>query len=143
MPAPKKHKPYPGCETGGRPRKYTTEQIEAFADELIAWMKIPTNVWFKDFCLDKDIDPDLMKTWSVESEMFSGAYRLAKMRQESRLVNGGLVEIYNGSIVKFVLSNAHGWADKHESKLSGDASNPLAFLLQKADGESKGLVNEG
>ena len=32
MPAPKKHPPYPGCETGGRPLKYTKEFIEKEAD---------------------------------------------------------------------------------------------------------------
>jgi len=35
MPAPLNHPPYPGCETGGRPRKYSTEDIERFADELL------------------------------------------------------------------------------------------------------------
>lgn len=140
MPAPINHLPYPGCETGGRPRKYDLSKINSFADELIAWMKIPTNVWFKDFCLDKDIDPDLMSEWAKESEKFSGAYKLAKARQESRLVNGGLMETYNGGIVKFVLANAHGWSDRQETKVSGDAVNPLAFLLQAVDGKTKDLV---
>jgi hypothetical protein len=142
MAPPKNHPPYPGCETGGRPRKYTDDEIETFADELIAWMKKPTNLWFKDFCLDKDIDPDCMSDWAKSSDKFSGAYRLAKARQESRLVNGGLMEAYNGGIVKFVLANAHGWSDRQETKVSGDATNPLAFLLHKADGKSKDLVNE-
>lgn len=143
MPAPLNHPPYPGCETGGRPKKYTTEEIDTFADELLIWIKNPINVWFKDFCLDKDINPDLMPIWAKESEKFSGAYALAKMRQESRLVNGGLNEVYNGSIVKFVLANAHAWSDKAETKLSGDAINPLAFLMQQMDGGSKDLVKDG
>lgn len=142
MPAPKGHKPYKGAETGGRPRRYSLAEIDAFADELLKWLKTPTNIWFKDFCLDKDINPDLMSEWAKESEKFGGAYALAKARQESRLVNGGLMELYNGSIVKFVLSNAHGWADKQEAKLSGDAANPLAVFLQSADGKTKDLVND-
>jgi hypothetical protein len=143
MPAPKGHEPYPGSETGGRPRKYTPDEINAFADELVEWLRIPTNIWFKDFCLDKNIDPDLMSEWADENEKFSGAYKLAKQRQESRLVNGGLLNAFNGSIVKLVLANAHGWVDRQETKISGSAANPLAFLLLKVDGTSKDLVNDG
>lgn len=142
MPAPKGHAPYPGCETGGRPSRYSKEDIEKYAEDLKVWLADPKNVWFKDFCLDRDIDPDLMAEWAAENEKFNGAYRLAKSRQESRLVNGGLNNAFNGTIVKFVLSNSHGWTDKQETKLSGDAVNPLAFLLQKVDGTSKDLVNE-
>lgn len=70
-------------------------------------------------------------------------YKQAQHRQESRLINGGLLNAYNGSIVKLVLANAHGWkTDRQEQKISGDVTNPLAFLLQKADGNSKDLVND-
>lgn len=142
MPALAGHPPYNTQGEGGRPRKYSIEQIDAFADELLVWMKTPTNVWFKDFCLDRDIDPDLMSEWSVESERFGGAYKLAKARQESRLINGGLMNIYNGAIVKFVLGNAHGWVDKQETKLSGDAVNPLACVLNIIDGSTKDLIHD-
>lgn len=140
MPAPKGHKPYPGSETGGRPKKYSTNEIEAFADEFSVWLKVPTNVWFKDFCLERDINPDFMAEWAEENKKFRGIYKLAKHRQESRLVNGGLSSQYNSTIVKLVLSNAHAWSDKQQ--ISGDAVNPLAFLLQKVDGQSKELVND-
>lgn len=142
MPAPLGHPPYAGCETGGRPCRYSKEDIERYADEFKEWLNDPSHVWFKDFCLDNDIDPDLMPEWAKENEKFNGVYRFAKHRQESRLVNGGLLSTYNGSIVKLVLANAHGWTDKSEAKISGDAVNPLAFLLQSVDGKSKDLVNE-
>lgn len=143
MPAPKNHLPYPGCERGGRPRRFSTEDIESFADEFKKWLNDPSHVWFKDFCLDRDINPDLMSEWAEENEKFGGVYKLARHRQESRLVNGGLMNAYNGSIVKLVLSNAHGWkTDKVENKISGDAVNPLQFLLEKADGGSKEFVKD-
>lgn len=142
MPAPTGHEPYPGCEKGGRPKRYSTEDIERFADEFKVWLNEPSHVWFKDFCLDNDIDPDLMSEWA-SNEKFNGVYKLAKHRQESRLINGGLTNIYNGSIVKLVLSNAHDWkTDKAETKVSGDAANPLAFILNKIDGETKDLVHD-
>lgn len=142
MPAVKGHKPYNTNGEGGRPNKFSDEDIDRFAAELLVWLKDPANIWFKDFCLERDIDPDCMSEWAKDNERFSGAYKLAKARQESRLVNGGLVEAYNGSIVKFVLANAHGWADKQESKVSGDAVNPLAFLLQSIDGSTKRLLKD-
>lgn len=40
------------------------------------------------------------------------------------------------------MGNVCGWVEKQETKVSGDAANPLAFLLQKADGSSRDLVNE-
>jgi hypothetical protein len=48
----------------------------------------------------------------------------------------------SGNIVKLVLSNAHGWSDKQETKVSGDKENPLAFLLDMADGKSKELCED-
>lgn len=140
MPAPINHPPYPGCERGGRPRRYSKKDIEHYADEFKKWLNDSNHVWFKDFCLDNDIDPDLMSVWAEESEKFAGVYKLAKHRQESRLINGGLLSVYNSSIVKLVLANAHGWTDKQ--LISGDAANPLQFLLDKVDGSSKELIGE-
>lgn len=142
MPAPKGHKPYPGCETGGRPRRYSAKDIEKFADELVDWMKNDSRFWFKDFCLERDIDPDLMKEWALENEKFNGAYKLAKGLQESRIFKGSMTELYNPGMSRFALMNCHGWADKQESKISGDAVNPLSFILKEVDGATKELVNE-
>lgn len=142
MPAPKGHSPYAGCETGGRPRRYSTEDIEKYANELIEWMKDESRFWLKDFCLERDIDPDFMSEWSRENEKFNGAYKLAKGLQESRIFKGSMVEIFNSGMSKFALMNCHGWADKQESKISGDTGNPLSFVLQSVDGSTKELVNE-
>lgn len=143
MVAPKGHEDYASPEEQtGRPVIYTPEFIDKMAIEFSEWLKNPMNVWFKDFALDRDLNPDLLSIWAKENERFSGVYQLAKHRQESRLINGGLINLYNGSIVKLVLSNAHGWSDKQESKLSGDAVNPLALILSRHDGQSKDLIND-
>lgn len=39
MPAPKGHAPYPGCEKGGRPLKFTKDFIESEAEAFLEWMK--------------------------------------------------------------------------------------------------------
>jgi hypothetical protein len=142
MPAPKNHQPYKGCETGGRPRRYSTDDIEKKADELVEWMKNDSRFWFKDFCLERNIDPDLMAEWARENEKFNGAYKLAKGLQESRIFKGAMTETFNSGMSKFALMNCHGWSDKQETKFSGDAVNPLAFILQNIDGHTKELVNE-
>jgi len=143
MPAPSGHLPYEGCQNGGRPSKYTKEQIEKYADAFKEWLKDSKNVWFKDFALDNDLDPDLLSEWANENEKFSGVYKAAKHRQESRLVNGGLINTYNGSIVKLVLANAHKWStEKQETKVTGDSTSPLAFIFQEIDGTTKDLVND-
>lgn len=140
MPAPKGHPPYPGSESGKRPRRYSTKDVEKFADELIDWMKDESHFWFKDFCLERSINPDLMAEWAQENEKFSGAYRLVKALQESRIFKGAMLDGFNSGMAKFALMNCHGWADKQESKVSGDAVNPLAFILQNIDGKGKELV---
>jgi len=96
----------------------------------------------KDFCLDNGIDPDLMSEWSKKNEVFNHSYKLVKGIQESRVVKGSMLESLNVTMSKFILMNCHGWSDKAEAKVSGDAVNPLAFLLQQADGKSKELVDE-
>lgn len=142
MPAPKKHKPYNTQGEGGRPRRYSTEDIERYADELLKWIKNESNFWVKDFCLERDIDPDFMAEWAKENQRFNGAYRLAKHFQESRIFKGSMLDQYNSAMSKFALTNNHGWTDKTETKLSGDAVSPLSFILKEVDGTSKELVNE-
>ena len=72
--------------------------------------------------------------------MFSRAYTFAKAWQECKIVEGALFNRLNSNFAKFAMANLSGWSDKQQ--LSGDTANPLAFLLQKADGQSKDLVNE-
>lgn len=107
----------------GRPRKFTLEEVNVFANELLEWLKDPLHIWFKDFCLDKDLNPDFMAEWAEESEIFRGAYTQAKARQESRLVNGGLTGGFNSAITKLVLNHSHDWIEKQEIKTTDIAPN--------------------
>ena len=137
--APRGHPAYEGC---GRPCKYSQADVEKFADELLLWLKDKGNVWFKDFCLDQDLDPDFMAEWAKENEKFAYAYKIANHRQESRLINLSFTGGASSAIAKFVLTNKHGYVDKQETKISGDSVNPLACILQNVDGKSKELVDE-
>jgi hypothetical protein len=142
MPAPKGHEPYPGCETGGRPKKYTDKFIENEAVEFEKWIQKPNSPWFEDFANQRGYSPDYLSEWAKENEKFFGAYKRAQALQKSILVKGGLTNKFNSNFTKFVMANTCGWSDKSESKISGDAANPLAFLMQQVDGKSKDLIND-
>lgn len=109
MPAPKGHAPYPGCEKGGTPLVFTQESIEKYADLFSEWLQDPEHIWFKDFAIEKRINPDLLSKWAKENEKFNGIYKLAKEIQESRVINGGLRNKLNAGLVKFMLVAKHGW----------------------------------
>jgi hypothetical protein len=119
---------------GGRPPRFTDEQIEIYADELIEWLKNPNNYWFKAFCLEKMIHPKYMTEWANKNVRFKEAYNLAETIQEFRLLNGGLKTGFNCGLVKFCLNVKHGWVDttKIQNEVRGDAQN----------GSSKDLVYE-
>lgn len=140
MPAPKGHPPYNVNGEGGRPEIYTNEVIEKMAEELLEWIKKPDNIFFDDFCLDQDINPDYMSVWAQKNKRFLGAYEVAKKKEANKIKKGALTKDYDGGFAKFLLINNHGMAEKTESKISSD--NPLAVFLQQADGKSKKLVND-
>ena len=143
MPAPKGHPNYDTEGLAGRPLEFTEEEINRYADEFMEWLKDDKNIFFKDFCLDRNINPDYMQVWSKSNDRFFGVYKLAKHRQESRLLNGVLTKGYNNGIATLVLTNHHGYVStKTEQKISGDAGNPLAFIINNGDGKTKELVNE-
>lgn len=142
MAAPKGHAPYPGCETGGRPKKYTEEFINRQADELIIWLREPKNIFFEDFLLDQDLNPQLMAIWAKENDKFSSAYDIAYQRQASRIKNGAITKDFSDGFSKFILINNHGYSDKTETKISGDAVDPLVFVLGTIP-SSKDLVTDG
>lgn len=143
MPAPLNHAPYNTEGEGGRPQKYTKEFIEAEATAFESWMNEPSSIYFKRFAINRGYHPQRLSEFAEQNERFSEVYALAKAWQECRLAEGGLTNEFNGGFCKFVMGNCHGWSDKIESKISGDAANPLSFILSSISGTSKDLVNDG
>lgn len=139
MPAPKGHPPYPGCETGGRPKKYTKEFIEKEADAFMEWLNTPGSMYFKRFALNRGYNPLLLSAWAKENEKFRIVHQYAQQWQETRLAEGGLTSEFNSGFCKFVMGNVCKWTEKTE--VSGSQKNPLSFVLQKADGKSTELVS--
>lgn len=142
MAPPKGHAPYNKAGEGGRPKKYTQEFIEAEADAFLKWMQQKDSLWFEDFAIQRGYSPDYLSEWAKENPRFEEVYKRSRFWQKSLLIRGGLLSKFNSNITKLVLANTVGWTDKVESKVSGDASNPLAFLLQQADGKTKDLIGD-
>ncbi len=139
MPAPKGNK-YAVGNSGQPPSKFTQEFIEKEAIAFINWFSKPENIYFKRFALERGYPPDELANFARKSEVFNRAYMFAKAWQECKIVEGALFNKVNSSFAKFAMANLSGWSDKQQ--ISGDVVNPLAFLLQKMDGQSKDLVNE-
>ena len=137
MGAPKGHPPYPGCETGGRPKKYTEPFLDKLADALVEWMRHPEHIWVQDFCLEQNVNPNIIPEWCAISKKFSMVYEVSKKRQESKLLNGGLFGKTNPGFTKFCLVNHHNYMDK-QTILQQESSTSQA--MKKADGESKDLI---
>jgi len=142
MPAPKGHEPYNKNGEGGRPKKYTDEFIEKEAEELEKWIKKPKSIWFGDFAFERGYDDNRMAEFAEMNERFSGALREARCWQKNLLTKGALTNKLNPGFTKFVMANTCGWTEKTESKISGDISNPLNFIINNVDGTSKDLVKE-
>lgn len=139
MAAPKGNK-YAAGNSGQMPSKYTQEFIENEAKAFILWFSQPENIYFKRFALERGYPPDVLADFAKKSEVFGRAYTFAKAWQECKIVEGALFNKLNSNFAKFAMTNLSGWTDKQQ--VSGDVANPLAFLLQKVDGQSKGLVDE-
>jgi DNA-packaging protein gp3 len=140
MGAPRGHSPYSGCETGGRPVIYTDEFIENEADEFKKWMQLPNSIYFKKFALNRGYHPQRLTEFASQNQKFSEVYEKAKVWQECKLVEGGLLGDYNAGFTKFVMGNTCGWAEKSQTQVSGDTANPLEFLLNRIDGTTKDLI---
>ncbi len=142
MGAPKGHKPYPGCERGGRPKIYTEEFVDKEADLLEEWMKDKNNLFIGDFCFDRGYTLGRIDEFVSISKKFSLTYDLFKMRQMTELFKGGLKRKFAHPMCALILSHSHGVYQKTEQKVTGDVVNPLAFIVQDVDGTTKDLVNE-
>lgn len=141
MPAPINHPAYNKDGEGGRPTKYTTEFIEREADAFEEWMNKPDSIYFKRFAINRGYSAQRLTEFAEANKRFSEVYTKAREWQEVRLAEGGLTSEFNSGFCKFVMGNVCGWTDRTETKLSGDAANPLSFCLQNIDGKSKELCN--
>lgn len=143
MPAPLGHEAYNKNGEGGAPvTKYTPEFIEAEACALEEWMTKKENVFIEDFCFERGYLSQRLREWCEKSERLASTYARFQERQKVVLFKGGLSKKFAYPMCALILSHSHGIIAKTEQKLSGDAVNPLAFILKNVDGTSKELIND-
>ena len=63
-------------------------------------------------------------TWSPEHQDFSDIVKALLAKQEKMLANGGLLNEYNASITKLLLTK-HGYSEKVETAHTGPDGGPL------------------
>jgi hypothetical protein len=131
-----------GKSEGGRAVKYDTKFIEREAEALLDWLSKGKFVWFEKFCLERNYNPDLMAEWAKKNEKFAEAYAMARARQRILLIEAGLMKKFNYNMTQLLLGHHYGIFPKIENKMTGDAVNPLAFILQSIDGTTKELIND-
>lgn len=140
MPAPKGHPNYDTEGLAGRPKTYDKEFVENKADELLKWAEEPNNIFPEKFIISCKINPKRMYEWIEWNERFREAYQIISKKQEFRLKEGALFKEMESGMAKFLLINNHGYAEKTETKVSGDANNPLSFIIDNIQ-SSKELVS--
>ena len=124
---------------GGAPEIYSTEWISNEAKLFREWLQKPDSLFFTKFATDRGYCIQRLTEFADKSIEFSEVLKYAKDTQHNRLVTCGLKNETNAGLTKFVLANHHGYTERQQ--ISGDAANPIGFLLTKADGESQELVS--
>lgn len=142
MAPPKGHAPYPGCETGGRPTIYTDDVVTNLTDLLLEWMQTPENIFIERFCYEYDLPEDDIARVLVKHDKFLRAYKKLKTKQKYSLFEGSLKRRYSHNMCALVLSHSHGIYLKEEKKLSGDAENPLSFLLSTTESKQLEFIGD-
>lgn len=134
--APSKHKL---AVKIGRPVEWTDELIEQERLALEEWLDDPKNYYFDGFLILRRLSREHIARFEARSQTFRDTTSRARAIQEQRIVNNSLDRKFDGNFAKFVLANRHGWKEKTE--VSGDAANPLNFVLGNIDGKSKDIID--
>lgn len=138
MPAPKGHPAYNVNGEGGRPAIYDDSTLDNLAFELDEWIKDESEIWLKDFFLQRFIEPNYCDQFCNRHERFRLSHSRAKQIQEARLFKGALKNKFSTKMAEFGLMHNHGWATKTESKISGDPTSPLLCILN----QTKELIDD-
>lgn len=115
----------------GRPTKYTAKYINALADEMVSWFSIPTNIWLKDFAINKGFSTPRIEEFAKKSKKFSSALSLCKDMQESKLFKLGLSKKYNFVMAIMALKNVSEWRDNQKIDVSGAIKTTDRQLTKK------------
>lgn len=105
---------------------------DSLADDLLAFYRecaeegvfLPT---VEKWAVERNISITSVFTWVKEYPQFEVAYRQAQAIQRNMLIQNGLIDKYNSSLVKFVLNAMHGLSEKNEVEQS--QKNPFEVKI--------------
>jgi len=128
----------------GRPREYDAEKI---AEELLIWVKDEESINMAQFCADRGYLPGLIWRLELESEDFSYAYTIAKMKLAERrerylnqnVLNYGAWQRYQRGYDPFLAKDEEEKEDKDAARRKGvvEAEQMNLVMLAKLAGEGK------
>lgn len=128
----------------GRPREYDAEKI---AEELLEWSKNEESINIAQFCADRGYLPGLIWRLEKESDDFSYAYTITRMKlaeRRERLMNNDLLNYgawhrYQRGYDPFLAKDEDDKDDKDAARKKGvvEAEHMNLFLLAKLAGDGK------
>lgn len=113
----------------GRPREWTDKEIDIERHYLEEWIKNPANYYTLSFLNDRHLSPEHVSRFCSYNKDFRDSWGHAKSVMEARLIDLAVSKKGDGNFIKFILQNKAGWKEK--SEVSGDANNPLSFVLDR------------
>lgn len=115
---PKGHAPYPGCETGGRPRKWDGESLDELAERLDEWIanaiETKKEFFWWDWCFEVGLNQHRVAKLTERSDKFRRSYENAKAWQETIVCRYALTKKFSEGFSKFFLINRNPdqWKEK-------------------------------
>lgn len=146
MPGERKHEIL-AKRKAGRPREYDAEKIAA---ELLAWAELEDSITIAAFCADRGYQATLIWRLEKESEDFSDAYQLTKMRLAERRerylncnqMNYGSWARYVKSYDPFLSRDEDIEKDKDAARQKGVADKEAANLVTLARMAAEGVIKQ-
>ncbi len=114
-------------------KKYKPEYAESLLLYFLTCEKLPT---IEEWAVQNHLAIRTVYEWTTNEEKyprFATIYAQAKAIQKTRLIQNGLTEIYNATLVKFLLINNHGMSDKIEQKVEGETNTELTINIREVN----------
>lgn len=131
----------------GRPRIYDSEKI---AEELMEWVKDESSINFAQFCADRGYLPTLIWRLEKESEDFSYAYTISKLKLAERrerwmnedMLNYGAWQRYQRGYDPFLEKAEEDKDDKDAARRKGIVESEQMNLVTLARMAAEGKISQ-
>ena len=114
-------------------KKYKPEYADSLLLYFLTCEKLPT---IEEWAVQNNLAIRTVYDWTTNEEKyprFAATYTQAKAIQKTKLMQNGLAEIYNATLVKFLLINNHGMSEKIEQKVEGETSAAITVNIREVN----------